>query len=51
MAPKPTFFGSIGTPISDNFLTMGVNGELGASVGIGMALNAPTMNPFVSAVY
>ena len=49
MAPKPDFFGSIGTPISDNFATMMVNGELGNSVGLGMALNAPTLNPWVNA--
>lgn len=49
-APKLPIVGSIGSPLSDNFMTIMANGKLGYSFGPGMGLRAPMMNPWYSLV-
>lgn len=48
MAPVPSFLGSVGTPMTDNFFTVLADGSLGHSIGPGQALNAYTMNPWLN---
>ena len=48
MMPKPTLFGSIGSPITDNIFTVAADGRLGFSMGIGQAFQAPMLNPWVN---
>jgi hypothetical protein len=44
--PMPSMLGEIGSPIGDNALVKGIEGTLGYSVGPGMGLSAPTLNPW-----
>lgn len=46
LMPVPAMFGPIGSPIEDNFLTKAVSGTLGYSMGPGMGLRAPALNPW-----
>jgi hypothetical protein len=39
---------SVGSPISDNMVSVWADGRLGYSVGPGMAFNAPYLNPWVN---
>ena len=48
MMPKPTLFGTIGSPITDNLFTVAADGRLGYSLGIGQAFQAPMLNPWVN---
>lgn len=50
LAPTPTWFGDVGTPLGDNFFTQLGEGGLSHSVGLGQALHAPMMNPWVNLV-
>lgn len=51
MVAQPTLpiIGTIGSPVTDNFLTITAEGKLGHSIGPGMGLNAWTLNPYVNA--
>ncbi len=49
MVPAFPLIGSIGNPTTDNFASILWNGKLGWSMGPGMGLNAPQMNPFLNA--
>ena len=44
--PVPDVFGPVGSPLEDNFLAKAVSDTLGYSIGPGMGLRAPTMNPW-----
>lgn len=46
LVPTPTFVGSIGTPLSDNFFAVLADGDLGYSVGPEMGLNSHQLNPW-----
>lgn len=46
LLPVPDVFGPVGSPIEDNFLTKAMGGTLGYSIGPGMGLRAPSMNPW-----
>ena len=48
MMPKPTLFGTIGSPITDNLFTVAADGRLGYSLGIGQAFQALMLNPWVN---
>ena len=50
LAPTPTWFGDVGTPMGDNFFTQLGEGGLSHSVGLGQALHAPMMNPWVNLI-
>lgn len=50
LAPTPTWFGDVGTPLGDNFFTQLGEGGLSHSVGLGQALHAPMMNPWVNLI-
>ncbi|QEP29865.1 virion RNA polymerase [Sinorhizobium phage ort11] len=47
MAPSFPVIGSIGSPVTDNFLSVMVNGKLDYSVGPGMGLNSWNLNPWM----
>ena len=42
--------GSIGSPITDNFVGVMADGKLGYSIGPGMGLNSPFINPWLNIV-
>ena len=44
--PRLPMLGSVGSPLTDNFLSIAANGKLDYSVGPWMGLRAPTMNPW-----
>jgi hypothetical protein len=46
LAPAPTLFGSVGLPTSDNMISKLLDGSLDNSMGIGMGLRAPELNPW-----
>ncbi len=48
--PVPAFFGNVGSPITDNIIAKGMGGTLDSSMGIGMALRAPSLNPWFNIV-
>lgn len=48
IAPVPDLFSSAGTPITDNLVTKGMTLTLDYSMGPGMGLRAPTLNPWVA---
>lgn len=48
MIPVPEMFGSIGTPVTDNLVSIGLQGDLGWSVGLDQSLHAHTLNPWVN---
>ncbi len=43
--PVPDFLG-VGTPVTDNGITKAIEGTLGYSMGPGMGLSAPSLNPW-----
>lgn len=45
--PMPDVFGSVGTPLGDNFFTKLLTGGLTHSFGFGQIWHAPQMNPWV----
>lgn len=47
--PVPSTFGSIGTPITDNFFSIAMDGKLGWSIGPSMGFSAYGMHPWVNA--
>ncbi|QYW01922.1 DNA-directed RNA polymerase [Stenotrophomonas phage Piffle] len=49
-APAPTMFGSVGLPIEDNLFAKLADGSLDYSVGVGQAMRAPLLNPWVNLV-
>jgi hypothetical protein len=46
--PIPHMFGSVGTPLGDNFFTKLMDGGLTHSFGVGQVFHAPMMNPWVN---
>lgn len=42
--------GSVGSPVSDNLISVGLRGNLGYSIGPSMGFNAPSMMPTYSAI-
>ncbi|QDH84159.1 hypothetical protein Axy13_050 [Achromobacter phage vB_AxyP_19-32_Axy13] len=46
LAPTPTMFGNVGLPIEDNIFSMLYEGKLGNSIGPGMGIRAPSLNPW-----
>lgn len=48
--PVPDFLGSTGTPVQDNVLTKALTGSLQYSVGTGMGLRAPGLNPWYNLI-
>ncbi|QIG76594.1 virion RNA polymerase protein [Rhizobium phage RHph_I1_6] len=48
--PVLPIVGSIGTPMSDNFFSVLADGKLGYSIGPGMGLNSPWLNPWLNLV-
>jgi hypothetical protein len=46
LVPVPFGLGPIGSPIEDNFMTKALEGTLDYSIGPGMGISAPTMNPW-----
>jgi hypothetical protein len=49
--PSLPIIGSIGTPMTDNFFTVLEDGNLGNSIGPGMGLRAPFLNPYLNLVF
>ncbi len=49
--PTPPFLPGVGTPFSDNFFTKGLEGALPGSIGPGMLLHVPTMNPIGAMIF
>lgn len=49
-APYADFAGDVGLPTEDNLFTKLYDGKLGASLGWGMGLRAPGMNPWESLI-
>jgi hypothetical protein len=47
LLPMPT---GVGTPLDENLLTKGLEGSLGYTVGPGIMLRAPFMNPWLNLV-
>lgn len=47
-APTPDLFGSVGTPIEDNVFSKLGDGSLDYSLGIGQAIRAPMLHPWVA---
>ncbi len=50
LAPNIPMIGSIGSPITDNFASILADGKLGYSMGPGMGLNAPQINPWYNLI-
>lgn len=50
MIPYPDMVGSVGLPVEDNLITLGLEGNLPWSMGPGMGLNSPLLNPWYNAV-
>lgn len=50
LMPRLPFLGSVGNPITDNMLSVIMDGRAGYSVGPGMLFRAPQLNPWVSMV-
>uniref|UniRef100_A0AB39ACM0 Virion RNA polymerase n=1 Tax=Erwinia phage Fifi051 TaxID=3238787 RepID=A0AB39ACM0_9CAUD len=48
MMPQPSIFGNVGSPITDNIFTVAGDGRLNFSFGIGQAIRAPMLNPWVN---
>jgi hypothetical protein len=46
--PMPSMFASVGTPLSDNFISKLFSGQIGYSWGLGQILHAPQMNPWIN---
>lgn len=46
MPPVVPFLGNVGTPLSDNMLSVLADGRLGFSIGPSLGLRAPSMNPW-----
>lgn len=44
--PTPTMFGNVGIPLEDNVFSVLAEGNLGMSIGPGMGLRAPSLNPW-----
>lgn len=49
-APVLPIVGSIGSPLQDNFFSVLADGGLGHSIGPGMGLHAPFLNPWLNLV-
>lgn len=47
LVPVPNFIGA-GSPVSDNLFSKIAEGNLGYSIGLGQALRAPMLNPWVN---
>jgi hypothetical protein len=45
LLPMPAALGSVGTPVSDNLLSIGFSGQLGWSMGADSALHAYSLHP------
>lgn len=50
MAPRPELFGSVGSPVEDNVVSMAAEDSLHWSIGGDMATRAPFLNPWFNAV-
>ncbi len=50
VAPTPPMFGTVGLPVTDNIFSIGAEGGLGNSMGLGQAFRAPFLNPWVQLV-
>ncbi|QWY83520.1 virion RNA polymerase protein [Rhizobium phage RHph_X2_28B] len=48
MTPSLPVIGSIGSPVTDNFLSIMADGKLGYSIGPGMGLNSYNLNPWMN---
>jgi hypothetical protein len=46
--PSPPGLGSVGTPLTDNLFTKGLEGTLGHSIGPGMGFGAFRLNPWLN---
>ena len=46
LMPRLPLLGSVGNPLSDNFLSVWLDGRLGYSIGPGMLFRAPSLNPW-----
>lgn len=47
MTPAPSLFGTVGSAISDNFLTQAADGKIGPSIGLGELVGAPILDPLL----
>ena len=47
-APAPELFGSVGLPTQDNIFAKLADGSLDFSIGPGMGISAPGLNPWVN---
>jgi hypothetical protein len=47
LTPAPSLFGTVGSAISDNFMTQAVEGRIGPSIGLGELVGAPIIDPLL----
>jgi len=48
--PVPDFFGSVGSPVVDNVVAMGLEGKLDYSIGLGQMFRSPMLLPWLNLV-
>ena len=46
LMPRLPLLGTVGNPLTDNFLSVWLDGRLGYSLGPGMLFRAPSLNPW-----
>lgn len=48
LAPTPPFFGSIGSPMTDNIMYQAATGSMHYGLGLGQLIHAPMMDPWAN---
>ena len=46
LMPRLPLLGTVGNPLTENFLSVWLDGRLGYSLGPGMLFRAPSLNPW-----